>query len=47
MTGRPFTPNDENGPLTHPPQHRATNVREWPTRSVRKGPLFDIRGSDL
>ena len=25
----------------------ATNVREWPTRTVRKGPLFDIRGSVL
>jgi hypothetical protein len=47
MTGRPFTPDDENGPLTHTPQHRVTNVREWPTRSVRNGPLFDIRGSVL
>ena len=47
MTGRPFTPNDEKGPLAHPPQHRATNVREWPTCSVRKGPLFGLRGSVL
>ena len=47
MTGRPFTPNDENWPLAPPPKHRATNVREWPICSVRKGPLFDIRGSVL
>ena len=47
VTGTPFTPNDESGPLARTPQQRATNVREWPTRSVREGPLFDIRGSVL
>ena len=29
------------------PQLRATNVREWPTGVLRKGPLCDIRGSVL
>jgi len=28
-------------------QVRAANVRERPTVAVRKGPLFDIRGSVL
>jgi len=42
MTGRSFTPNDENSPLAHPPKHRTANDRE---RSMQMQPLPHGRGS--
>jgi hypothetical protein len=47
MTGRPVTPNDENGPLV--PQHRTANEERGQCQRAVDGPMaaLSIRGSVL